>query len=50
MIYRKIFLSELEAWEFAKQVVAEGGLVIDYGETFGGYYINYNSEEELACL
>ena len=47
MTYRKVFLSEFEAWEFAKKVVKLGGTVLDYGETFGGYYIQYVGEEEL---
>lgn len=48
MIYTRIFLSEFEAWEFAKSIVANGGTVIDYGETLGGYYIKYNSNEEIT--
>lgn len=46
MMYRRVFLGEIEAWEFAKKVVRLGGIVIDYGKTFGGYYIKYKYDGE----
>ena len=45
MIFKPVFPSEFEAWEFAKSVVANGGAVIDYGVTNNGYYIKYDDKK-----
>lgn len=49
MIYKVIFKSEVDAWNFAKDKVANGGLVLDYGveehkDTM--YYIKYRDNLE----
>ena len=46
MPHRKIFMTEGEAWDFAKGVVKDGGTVLDYGVADGGYYIEYTSKTE----
>lgn len=42
MVYRLIFVTESEAWEFAKTIVVNGGVVHDYGATNDEYYIQYS--------
>ena len=42
---RFYFSSQTQAWEFAKQMVASGRVVVDYGmrtdKLIGGYFIRY---------
>lgn len=50
MTYKAVFSDRDEAWEFAKNKVANGGTVIDYGvEEHKGtrYYIKYIDSEEI---